>query len=79
MPAGPGEATGDAVLTFPQPTCFGGMCTIEPIANFGHPPMTLVELVPHLRERAARTSRLDDVQVSKTELFMLLDALEGKP
>ena len=67
------------MLTFPQPTCFGGMCSIEPTADFGHPPMTLVELVPHLRVRAERTSRLDDVPVSKAELFMLLDALEGKP
>lgn len=67
------------MLTFPQPTCFGGMCTIEPIADFGHQPMGLVELVPHLRERAARTSRLDDVAVSKAELLVLLDALEGKP
>lgn len=67
------------MLTFPQPTTFGGMCTIAPAPDFGHEPMTLTELVPHLRERAARTSRLDDVQVSKTELLMLLDALEATP
>lgn len=67
------------MLTFPQPTCFGGMCIIEPIADFGHHPMTLTELVPHLRERAATATRLDDVPLSKRELLMLLDALEGKP
>ena len=65
------------MLTFPQPTCFGGMCTIEPAGTFGHQPMTLTELVPHLRERAAVVSRLDDVAVSKAELLTLLDALEG--
>lgn len=32
-----------------------------------------------LLERAAIVSRLDDVPLSKRELFMLLDALEGKP
>lgn len=68
------------MLTFPQPTCFGGMCTIAPQDDwFGHHPMTLTELVPHLRVRAERTTRLDDVQVSKAELLTLLDALEGKP
>lgn len=67
------------MLTFPQPTCFGGMCIIGPAPDFGHPPMTLVELVPHLRERAATATRLDDVPLSKRELLMLLDALEGKP
>ena len=65
------------MLTFPQPTTFGGMCTIAPAPDFGHLPMTLTELVPHLRERAAIVSRLDDVAVSKAELLMLLDALEG--
>lgn len=52
---------------------------IAPAPDFGHPPMTLTELVPHLRERAAIVSRLDDVPLSKRELFMLLDALEGNP
>ena len=48
------------MLTFPQPTCFGGMCTIAPQDDwFGHHPMTLTELVPHLRVRAERTTRLD--------------------
>ena len=65
------------MLTFPRPTCFGGMCTIAPAPDFGHHPMTLTELVPHLRERAAHATRLDDVPVSKPELLMLLDALEG--
>lgn len=67
------------MLTFPQPTCFGGMATIAPQGDFGHPPMTLTQLVPHLRERAATATRLDDVPLSKRELLMLLDALEGKP
>ena len=60
------------MLTFPQPTCFGGMCTIAPQGDFGHPPMTLTELVPHLRQRAARFGggRIDEDSIKLSEVCL---------
>lgn len=70
------------VLDVVRPTTFGSKrahCTIEPQGAFGHPPMTMPELIANLRDRSEHARAIDDVAVSKAELHRLLDALENKP
>lgn len=52
-------------------------CIVEPLGDFGHPPMTMPELVANLRERMAVARDIDDVAVSKVELGRLLAAIEA--
>jgi len=63
-------------MTFPMPTAFGSThCTIEPQGDFGHPQMTLAELVADLRQRAANIGPRFDVPLSARELTRILDAV----
>lgn len=50
---------------------------LEPQGDFGHPAMTLLELIANLRQRSEHARTIDDVAVSRAELDTLLNALEA--
>lgn len=67
------------MIAFPTPTTFGSTHSTCDEPPFGHPPMTMPELIANLRDRSEHARAIDDVAVSKAELARLLDALENKP